>query len=85
MSPNNKAGEVSVAALFSLGLLLGLRRRRVLTFLMCLIILSIATTTLTSCNAGGLPNVVPAGSYTVNINASAGTQHVTVPLQLTVQ
>jgi len=85
VSPNNKAGEVSVAALFSLGLLLGLRRRRVLTFLMCLIILSIATTTLTSCNAGGLPNVVPAGSYTVNINASAGTQHVTVPLQLTVQ
>jgi uncharacterized repeat protein (TIGR03803 family) len=85
VSPNNKAGEVSVAALFSLGLLLGLRRRRGVVTFLCLLILSIAMVTLTSCYGGGLHNVVPAGSYTVNINASAGTQNVTAPLQLTVQ
>jgi MYXO-CTERM domain-containing protein len=82
---NHKVPETSLAALLGLALLLGLRRRRGHPALLCLPLLLVAAVTLTSCDGVVQQHVVPAGTYTVNINATAGTQNVTVPLQLTVQ
>jgi len=64
----------------------GAKKRRLWSLLSCFVLLAVLTLQMACSSGGGITNPgTPAGTYTVNLNATSGNVQHSSPVSITVQ